>query len=149
MYAVITQSQYWNIIFPCLPLCFHTVNLINMRFQSALVKRIFQDDSKIQQSLASSLLTPPLYNTNNKKIIIIMQLCQETGSLCRSQKTKLVEVQNTVSSDLRFIFPNENSPDNSGSKTTETECAVVALQHYEFLWNLVMQQSINYLRFNL
>lgn len=148
MYAVITQSQYWNIIFPCFPLCFHTVNLINMHFQSVLVKRIFQDDSKIQQSLASSLLTPPLYNTNKKKKTI-MQLCQETGSLYRSQKTKLLEVQNTVSSDLRFIFPNKNSPDNSGSKTTETECDVAALQHYEFPWNIVMQQSINYLRFNL
>lgn len=145
MYAVITQSQYGNFIFLCFPLCFHAVNLINIHFQSVLVKRIFQDDSKIQQPHL-----PPSNNSTrkNKNKKTIMHLCQETDSSCRSQKTKLAQLQNTVNSDLRLISPNKNSPNNSGSKPAETEGDVVTLQHCEFTWKLVMQQSINYLRFN-
>lgn len=33
-----------------------------------------------------------------------MQPCQETGSLCWSQKTKLVEVQNTVTQILDLFL---------------------------------------------
>lgn len=59
MCAVITQNQYWNVIFPHGPLGLYTLNLITLS-----VSLFFQDGSKIETTPGFSVL--PSHPTPNK-----------------------------------------------------------------------------------